>query len=206
MYNFTKKQKIIVGIILAIMSIVLINYVYLRKPQTISDEDLNIYEEEDIQEEEIKQEEDKKEIVVHVAGAINVEGIVFLKEGDRVSSAIEKAGGVTQDADMSQVNLAYQLEDGMKIYIPKIGEYKQELQENVTIPNQVTNEKKTTKVNINTATKEELETLPGIGKSTAEKIIKYRQENKRFSKIDEIKEVSGIGDAKFNSIKDLITT
>ncbi len=206
MYNFTKKQKIIVGIILAIMSIVLINYVYLRKPQTISDEDLNIYEEEDIQEEEIKQEEDKKEIVVHVAGAINVEGIVFLKEGDRVSSAIEKAGGVTQDADMSQVNLAYQLEDGMKIYIPKIGEDKQELQENVTIPNQVTNEKKTTKVNINTATKEELETLPGIGKSTAEKIIKYRQENKRFSKIDEIKEVSGIGDAKFNSIKDLITT
>ena len=205
MYNFTKKQKIIVGIILAIMSIVLINYVYLRKPQTISDEDLNIYEEEDIQEEEIKQEEDKKEIVVHVAGAINVEGIVFLKEGDRVSSAIEKAGGVTQDADMSQVNLAYQLEDGMKIYIPKIGEDKQELQENVTIPNQVTNEKKTTKVNINTATKEELETLPGIGKSTAEKIIKYRQENKRFSKIDEIKEVSGIGDAKFESIKNQIT-
>ena len=207
MYNFSKKQKILIGIILGILAIILINYVYSKETKKVENTELNTYEEENkITEEEAK----PKEIVVHVAGAVKTEGIIFLQEGDRISNAIEKAGGTTEEADMTQVNLATAVEDGMKIYIPKKGE-NMKTQEETT---QTTKEKtqtanKTTqttgKVNINKATQEELEELPGIGPSTATKIIEYREENGKFSNTEDIKKVSGIGDAKYNTIKDLIT-
>ena len=107
---------------------------------------------------------------------------------------------------MAQVNLATLAEDGMKIYIPKKGEEEQtQTEETLQEATNKTNTKQTTKVNINKATQSELESLPGIGPSTASKIITYREENGKFGSIENIKDVSGIGDAKYNSIKDLIT-
>ena len=127
-----------------------------------------------------------------------------MQEGDRISSAIEKAGGTTEEADMSKINLAYELEDGMKIYIPKKGEIQENeesdnTQEYLTSSNQTEQENyldskesksTTSKVNINKASQNELESLPGIGPSTASKIIKYREENKKFNSIEDIKKVS----------------
>ena len=163
---------------------------------------------------------------MHVSGAVNQEGIVELQENSRISDAINVAGGLKENADTKHINLAFKLEDGMKIYIPTIEETKEQ---NTQIQNQnridetskyVTSssgvvqeeqtnaqqseQKKNEKININTATQTELETLPGIGPATSLKIINYREENGKFETIEEIKEVSGIGDAKYENIKDLI--
>ena len=202
MYNFSKKQKIIIGIILAIIATILINYVYSRKTN-FEKEEISTYEENE--NEELKEEaEEEKEIVIHIAGAVKTEGIIFLKEGARLNEAIEKAGGTLEEADMTQVNLACQLEDGMKVYIPKKGEVMEENQTD-TATSEKENNNTSKKININKATQSELETLPGIGPSTASKIITYREENGKFKTIENIKDVSGIGEAKYNSIKDFIT-
>lgn len=133
---------------------------------------------------------------------------------------LKKHGGVREDAYTKDINLAYPLEDGMKIYIPT----KQEKENTtisevvkdgvggfvidssgVSIDNKKMENSREIKVNINTATQAQLETLPGIGPSTATKILAYRKEKGKFTKIEDIKEVSGIGDSKFDKIKDYIT-
>ena len=152
-------------------------------------------------------EEEKNEIVVHITGAIKQEGVYKLEENSRVTDIVELAGGLREDADMSKINLALILEDGMKINIPSINENLEESEDKVvenTIDINKSENNKTKKININTASKEELDTLPGIGEATAQKIIEYRNKNGKFSNIEEIKEVSGIGDSKFEKIKDYI--
>lgn len=140
-------------------------------------------------------------------------GIVKLKDGARIYDAIEMAGGSTDDADLSKINLAYVLEDGQKVYIPKIGEINQENAEEEYITFEYGNNKNiiqdynkggNEKVNINTANQTELETLPGIGTATAEKIIDYRNKNGKFSSIEDIQNVKGIGNAKYENIKESI--
>ena len=125
MYNFSKKQKIAIGIILAVLAIIVVSYVYSRGTEASTNDEIleeNIMQEKDQVELDSPDSTTEDQIIVHVAGAVNQEGIVYLKEGARINEAIEKAGGTTEEADMSQVNLAYELEDGMKIYIPKKGE------------------------------------------------------------------------------------
>lgn len=156
-------------------------------------------------------------IIVHITGAVKNWGIIELPNNSRIADAIEKAGGLTEEADISNVNLAYPLEDGMKIKIPNINEtidnknidsiedyISMESGENVTSSSKNKGTNKINIVNINTATQTELETLPGIGTSTALKIINYRNENGKFTSIEDIKNVSGIGENKFEAIKELI--
>ena len=134
-------------------------------------------------------------------------------------------GGLRDDANIDDINLAYKLEDGMKIHIPTAKEKEQTnntvvtsgmedlTQKYVTSSSGLSNvdvssdiqSNKITKVNINVATQAQLETLPGIGPATASKIIDYRKEKGNFKKIEDIKEVSGIGDSKFEKIKEYIT-
>lgn len=144
-----------------------------------------------------------------------IHGIVKIREGARLYEAIDTAGGSTQDADLSKVNLAYTISDGQKIYIPKIGEILNEQSDtseyissgfgnNELIEDKNEIEIGGGKVNINTANQTELETLPGIGPSTAQKIIDYRSKNGKFETIEDIQNVKGIGDAKFEDIKDNI--
>ena len=146
---------------------------------------------------------------------MKIRGIVKLNDGDRVYEAIEKAGGSLEDADLSKINLAYALSDGQKIYIPKEGEIVNEQNtvteyissdfgNNALIEDNNTVETGGGKVNINTANQTELETLPGIGPSTAQKIIDYRSKIGKFDSIEDIQNVNGIGDAKFENIKDNI--
>ena len=151
-------------------------------------------------------------IVIHVIGEVKKPGVIKLKEGSRIIDAINKCGGQTEDADLSKINLAYVLDDGSQVYIPRIKEdiqnttiMKTEAGNNVIVNNVTqTNDGKDPKVNLNTATLEKLITLPGVGESTAQKIIEYRNKNKKFKSIDELKNIAGIGEAKFNALKDFI--
>lgn len=155
--------------------------------------------------EEIIESGEEEKIFVYVIGAINKPGIIEAPINSRLYEIVELAGGFTENADEAALNLAVTVTDEEKIIIP----YKENSSNKKEIEtiNQLYNassSKIPNKININTATVEELQTLSGIGQSTAEKIVNYREENTKFKKIEDIKNVSGIGDAKFNSIKDKI--
>ena len=220
------KKKILISLVLIIILIILFVIYYFSNIEQVEEID---FSEVILQNEELNNnlnktnnseyitgniienniDEDKnKEIVVHITGEVKKEGIVYLKEGDRVIDAIKKAGGETKNADLSQVNLAYVLSDGQKIYIPSKNENIEEyiIEESSENNNRSqTNETKNEKVNINHANETELDTLPGIGPSISKKIIKYREENGKFNNIEDIKNVSGIGDSKYEEIKNYIT-
>lgn len=127
-----------------------------------------------------------------------------IKDGDRLEDLINEAGGLTDKASEKTLNLAQRLDDQMKIYIPNIDE--ENSLENID-PNQAANISASSKsdlININTASKEELMSLPNIGDKRADAIIEYRSANK-FEKIEDIKNVTGIGDKFYEALKDLIT-
>ena len=204
-----KRKVIITVVILLIIGILLAIYLFMNDDtyeeinfNEIFEEDINITN-ESIENNETEQE---IEIAVHVTGEVKKQGLIYVKQGARVADAIEKAGGETSEADLSQINLAYILEDGQKIYIPnkneKISQY---ITKNNGNNENNNTDKEDKKVNINTASQSELDELPGIGPSTAQKIIEYREENGNFEKIEDVQNVKGIGDAKFEEIKDKIT-
>ena len=204
MINKIYNKKIL--IIIAILVVVGIFVIILNQHEN---EEIEIYETiPNEQENEIEKNDEEKNIVIHITGCVKKQGIVEVKEGARIVDVIEAADGVTEEADITKVNLAYVVKDAQKIYIPSI--YDEEEIEYITMDNGenvIVEDKdggKNNMININTATQTELEQLPGIGPSTALKIIDYREKNKKFNSIDEIKQVQGIGDAKFNNIKDMI--
>lgn len=206
--SLTKKQKIIFFIILLIMVGVIIYYIY----STLYSNNFSFsYEENALISNnfiestttDISNTEnlDTNTIVVYICGAVKESKVITLKENSRICDAIDSVGGLTDEADLTNINLAYIMEDGEKIYIPKKGE---EIQ-NTSNSSYTSSITLNNKININKATQTELETIPGVGPSTALKIINYRKENGKFSKIEDIKNVSGIGDAKFESMKEYIT-
>ncbi len=207
MENLSKKQWIILVFIIVIIIGVVGYYLYTNFQQ-ISYENLEDDEfEEEIIENKIVEEEVEK-IVVHIAGAVRKEGIVELNDGARIVDAINEAGGLDENADLTKVNLAFIISDGQKIYIPFIGEEAEistEGGENVIQDNNNEGSSNNSLININTANLSQLLELPGVGNSTAQKILDYRNENGKFKSIDDIKNVSGIGDSKFNNIKNYIT-
>ncbi|MEG7356626.1 helix-hairpin-helix domain-containing protein [Bacillus inaquosorum] len=155
---------------------------------------------------EVKQEAVKDEndtIVIDIKGAVQHPGVYEMRTGDRVSQAIEKAGGTGEQADEMQVNLAELLQDGIVVYIPKKGE---ETTMQQGFGGAVKSDGgKEAPVNINTATLEELQGISGVGPSKAEAIIGYREENGRFQTIEELTKVSGIGEKSLEKIKSSIT-
>ena len=191
-----KKIIIIIGVII----IIIISIYVLKKIDEYNYEENN-YGEYFAEEENIIKEEAKKLIAVHIIGEINKPGIVELEEGARVIDAIKKAGGTTEKADLAQINLAYILKDGQKIYIPNTEDNDKKIEYNTA---NIENNIKEEKININTADEDELQRLPGVGASTAAKIIKYREENGSFRKIEDIQNVKGIGEAKYNDLKEQI--
>jgi len=193
-----KQILIICGLIVVIIVCTLI-YFYQNK-----EEDYSYLEISNIISQTNIIEEKKLEIVVHITGQVVKPGVVKVEEGARIIDAIEVAGGATNEANLSKINLAYLLEDGMKIYVPSVNDVDDMEYATSSSGNEDNNSSKTIKVNINTATSEQLQTLPGIGESIANRIITYRKENGKFSKIEDLTNVSGIGDAKFNNIKSYI--
>jgi competence protein ComEA len=138
-------------------------------------------------------------IRVHVSGAVRQPDVYELPAGSIVKDAVEAAGGPTGDANLDGVNLAVELRDQQQVYVPRWGET------NPIVPAVGGGGAASGPININTATAAELETLPGIGTTMARNIIAYREANGPFETIEDIMDVPGIGEGKFEQIKDLIT-
>ena len=204
--KFLKQKKVLICI--GILGIVILsnqiknsnkNYEIIETNQTITSGNT------------IEEKEKDKVIVVHVTGEVKKPGIVKVREGDRIEDVIEMAGGLTEQADISCVNLAYVVVDGMKIRIPAIEDEELSKEEIITEDagkNIIISEKSLNStnisININTATQTELEGLPGIGASIAGRIVEYRNQKGKFKTIEDIKNVTGIGENKFEQIKDFI--
>ncbi|HHK5563932.1 TPA: helix-hairpin-helix domain-containing protein [Bacillus thuringiensis] len=139
--------------------------------------------------------EQKRTIIIDVKGAVNKEGVYEMKEGDRVKDAVQKAGGFLSEVDMKKVNLAQIVQDQMLLYIPSKNESEQGM---------FTSSKEDGKIRINTAAKEQLEKITGIGSRKAESILKYREEHGPFQKIEDLLEIDGIGAKSLEKIKDQI--
>lgn len=154
-----------------------------------------------------EQEKTGTVLYVHVCGAVVREGVYRMAEGSRVVDAITAAGGFLPEADSAYYNLARQLLDGQKIYIPTKEETKEinPAQRMEEVPGGTQEDAKEKKINLNTAGKEELMTLPGIGEAKAEAVLDYRKRVGAFRAVEEIKNVSGIGEALFEQIKDRIS-
>ena len=208
-FNFSK-DKILIGIAI----IVLVGFGYYKSNsdnlnnnqiQTLVDtkstESINEKSENNTQ-----NREDNSTTMCQIDGCVNKPGVYSFKKDDRIKDIVELAGGFTQDADTKSVNLAMKLKDEMKVYIPSKTETSKAQNNNIessyifTIKYNNSN----SLVNINTADSNKLQTLPGIGPSKAKKIIEFREKN-QFKKIEEIKNVDGIGDKTFESLKSLIT-
>ena len=156
----------------------------------------------------VSDEAEKEPVFVHVSGEVNNPGLVELEAGSRVADAVNAAGGFTQEAEMSSVNLARILSDGEQVVIMRHVD-QAELQATAgQASGQVavgpSGGSVSGLVNINTASESELVSLPGVGQATASKIIADRQANGAFKTIEDLKRVSGIGDKKFESLSALI--
>lgn len=200
MFKKENNKKIIVyiliGIVVVIGAIKLIDIYY----QNNNNEEITIQNVLTTEDEPEKIENET--IKVYVTGEVKNQGVIELEQGSRIVDAIEKAGGQTEEANLKNVNLAYELEDGQKIYIPN----KSEENTNEITDDGITgiDSKENDTININKADEKELQELNGIGESLASSIIKYREDNGKFKNIEDLKNVPGIGESKFSNIKEKI--
>jgi len=209
MIYVTRTQKYMYSVAVLIL-IIISGTIYIRqeKATEINLGEITAIEEPcDVAGIEVNTETKPEEISVYICGFVARPGVVKVKEGARLEEAVELLGGVKEEADLNAVNLAYKLIDEDMIYIPKKGENPEIAVKTMPGVNTVKNitVDKSKKVNINTAGERELDTLEGVGPATAKAIIEYRDQKGPFKSIEDIKKVKGIGDAKFNSMKDEIT-
>ncbi len=210
MRYFEQNKKLLIKVIAGIILLAIAFAFYLMKENT-EDQDMmvSLIPDSGVENSEpttVSAIEDEIMIMVDIAGAVANPAVVELPEGSRIFEAIEKAGGLTKEADMRGTNQAEILTDGQKVYIPT----RQELEKsqsgapslNFTYQTGTVQSKL---ININTADSETLQQLTGVGPATAEKIINYRNENGKFNSIEDIKNVSGIGDKTFEKFRDKIT-
>ncbi|MGO1470439.1 MAG: SLBB domain-containing protein [Tissierella sp.] len=219
--HFTKKEQVVILIVISIIVLV-VGFKFLSKQimtkNNKNDKDNELIIKTDNLEKEMETDNDidrqeeqyekdiKEDIIVHISGQVENPGIVELKSGERLMDAVELLGGLTGEADEDRINLAKKLQDEEKIYIPKIGEELEiEILDAVETSNSVDKdtEKGRDKIDINICTKEELNSLPGIGDVLSDRILEYREDN-IFKTIEDIMNVSGVGDKKFEGLKDLI--
>ncbi len=171
MIGLDKKQIIIGGVIIAVI-VGIIGYYFYTNLQKNEEEIIEIEQENKIEEKKQQEDIEEEQIIVHIAGEVKKPGIIKTKEGARIADIIEKAEGLNEEADITDINLAYPVEDGQKITIPKKGEETNEYITEASTSNSEDNKETTTenkKVNINKATQEELQTLQGIRRSNSTK-------------------------------------
>lgn len=147
-------------------------------------------------------------VYVYVCGAVRQEGVYRLSEGSRINDALILAGGLTEDAASGVLNLAEPVQDGQKLYFPtkdELADQQNALRDGAYTDSQIDSSgEQTQKIDINTADKEQLMTLSGIGEAKAESIIRYRAEHGNFAQIEDITNVDGIGESLFQKIKEYI--
>jgi len=203
----------LVGII--VMLLILLFWQVFQSDSKEEPAEMSVYEEllleeegdvEENSEEEVAvpQEAPSADIIVDVKGAVQAPGVYTMNTNSRVIDAIEKAGGLVAEAEEKAVNLAQIVEDQMVIYVPTEGEALENGNSEIIASQTADREDSTDTIDINRAEKEALMTLNGIGDSKADNIIAYREENGNFQTIEDIKNVSGIGEATFDNLKDFI--
>jgi competence protein ComEA len=205
--DFIKNNKIIsVIFIIFLLSAVGYTILYINEQKNKIIDEINF--EQDVIADESKEIENK--IFIDIAGQVVNPGLYELIEGARTKDAIDMAGGLTDKACLDEINLAYKLSDGIKITIPQKEVKETPKKQNVSnkvIQTEISLAPSTSSsnlININTATSDELDKLSGIGSATAKKIIEYREKNGGFKTKEDIMKVSGIGESKFQKIKDNI--
>jgi len=190
-----KYKKKLIGslIIFVIFVIFLVVGYYISKPaKNIASND--IFTENT----EVANNETKK-ISVYINGEVKKPGVYTLESGSRIEDAVKICGGFTENADKTRLNLAKKIKDEDYIFVDTKSD-----KNSSTVSSSGSNNKNENIVNINTASKEELMTLPGVGDVTSQKILDYREKNGDFSKIDDLKKVGGIGDKTLEKFKDKI--
>lgn len=154
-------------------------------------------------EKEVKEEPVEQDLItVDVKGAVQSPGIYDLPVGSRVNDAVQKAGGLTEQADSKSLNLAQKVSDEALVYVPTKGEESASQQAGSGVPSSTSKDKK---VNLNKASLEELKQVKGLGGKRAQDIIDHREANGKFKSVDELKKVSGIGAKTIEKLKDYVT-
>lgn len=193
--EYFKNIFIKIALIITILVIIVYNFFISKNNSNEINSTESIVE--SLEENTVEFEEVKK-IKVYITGEVNKPGVFELDKDSRVEDAINSAGGLTNLANIKNINLALIIEDGQKIYIPNIND------NDIIDYYSVEETSKNSKININKATISQLQNIPGVGPSLAEKIFNYRKENGEFKNIEDLKKVNGIGEKKFESLKEFI--
>lgn len=224
-FKYRYRKQIIIGVSILLLIIIIIVFSVLSYQKEPEETEPLIIEEKKQKKDTKKAKEEKEQVVkVDIKGAINLPGIYSLTSSSRVIDVIEKAGGLTENADTSVINLSKKLTDEMVIIIytkAEVRNFEETKEREATVQERcnqkdqnalkndacitTTPNKVSGKVSINTGTVEELMTLTGIGEAKAKDIITYREKNGPFKKIEDIKNVTGIGENIFAQIKENIT-
>ena len=203
MKNKNKYLLITIILVFTLLTVMVINLNANSKEYIIGDTDSSTIQDEsiadDAEEENYEQEENSK-VTVFVSGEVLNQRVVELEKGKRLIDAVEICGGLTEKADLNAVNLALVLEEEGHYIIPAIGNTNVVNATNLNQMNSSSN-----LVNINSADIELLKTLPGVGDVLGQRILDKREELGKFTSIDQLNDVSGIGDKKFSDIKDKVT-
>ncbi len=206
------KRRTIIFVLIVVISLLGTQYLQPKKLTAIILQEQNqeavIINETETSENSIFEPEiQSKEIVIHVAGAVENPGVYVLYEGQRIEDAIQKAG-IAENADADALNRAAILTDGQKIVVPSSAESHIIDQEvNTTVQNDTgiaSPDHRSTKININTATQAQLMKLPGIGEVKAAAVIRYRNEHGGFQTVEQLLQVNGIGTAIYSQISDFV--
>ena len=207
MMNLSNQEKI--TIILLLILIIIGGGIVLYK--NINNEDnFSINRASDISENNPAIQKEVPPLIIHITGAVKNPGVYQLKSTDRVVDAVIIAGGETEEANLDLINLAALLKDGQKLIVPSkiysenVEEISKNMDNNAEAMYSSSSGSMSGKININTANVTMLQALPGIGPVLSERIIEYRNQNGLFGVIDDIQDVSGIAEKKFEGIKDLI--
>lgn len=215
MFKLTPKEQKLLLLLVCLLALgIVLRFVLFRQDTSValtaqtgsSDNIMENMAEKEENEEETKEEDDvEKVIIVHVTGAVNNPGVYYLPEGARVFHAVEEAGGASEEADLERINLAQPLYDGQPVYVPRKGEEGSPQPSGINNSQSGSPSHNIAKININTASKSQLETLPGIGSVKAQNIITYREKNGPFQRVEDLLKVSGIGEKTLEGIIELIT-
>ena len=205
MFNLARQEKIVLLVIILIILLIIGWRIYTQEQNAIT-----IVPAVDSIESSIEKENMQEEIcIVHISGAVSNPGVYQLNGNKRIIDVVKIAGGELENANVDAVNLAAHIFDGQKIVIPFLAENSGENNNQNVLPNnnpeQYGYSSQNNLVNLNTATSSQLEDLPGIGPVLAKSILEYRQKYGQFRDIADIKNVGGIGEKRFESIKEYIT-
>jgi competence protein ComEA len=207
MFNLSRQEKIVFLIIFTILLTFFGWKLYSKKSDAITIVSTVNPTEDTIEKDTQKAEEEI--CIVHVSGAVNNPGVYKVNKDKRIIDAVKIAGGETEKANVDAVNLAAHIYDGQKIVIPFILENNLDCNNQNVPTNQVMEQYQyssdNTLINLNSASSHQLESLPGIGPVLAKTILEYREKNGLFRDTEDIKNVSGIGDKRYESIKEYIT-